>query len=975
MRDRHLSDVGNITIYYKGRPISAAAGQTVAGALYAAGVRIFSRSFKYHRPRGLLCCQGACPNCMMNVDGRPNVRTCTTPVADGMRVRPQNAWPSPEFDVLSIFDKADRFMPVGFYYKTMIRPKLSWKLAEPIIRRIAGLGEVPGPPAPGEARAHDDGLASFEKVHVHADVAVVGGGPAGVAGAVEAARLGLRVALIDNQPRLGGHLLAQVAACHDPGEFAGKRGLDIAEALARWSAEQSNVEVLSDATAFGVYEGGLLGVVRGRELIRLRHRRLLIAAGAIEKPVVFLNNDLPGVMLGSGIQRLMHRDGVKPGNTAVVLGADRRAAQVACDLVDGGVGVAALVFQGDLPADAGEQLDRLGREGVRVLESHTIVRAVGRKHVKAAVVAAVDDEAVPDHDGEISFKCDLIVQAAGYRPLAELLSQAGAKLTRDDRADALLPTELPADTFAAGHVSGWTDLEAILLSGKLAAARAALSLGIVDPEADRRVEAWRARLDELSATRPHIRPLGVVRGGGKKKFVCYCEDVTEKDLTDAMDEGYDGSETLKRYSTVTMGPCQGKMCARRAAEIAGRHTGRGLPVVGPTTMRPPVQPLTLGALAGRNHHPTRLSPMHEEHLAAGAKMMVAGQWYRPEHYGDPDAEYNAVRESVGVIDVSTLGKLEVRGPDAVALLERIYTNRYANLEMMKVRYGVLCDEAGIILDDGTVCRLGPDRFFVTATTSGVDRVEDWLTWWATAWGMKVWVTNVSSCYAALNVAGPRSRDVLARLADFDVSGKAIPYMGAALGRVAGVEAMVFRIGFTGELGYELHFRAEYGASVWRRVLDVGEGPGPRPFGVEAQRRLRLDKRHLLVGVDTDATSNPFEAGLGWIVKLDKPDFIGKALLTDAKARGPRNKLVGFVVEEGNPAPRDGQAILADGAPVGRVTSARFSGVMDRAIGLGWVPVEMAVDGRKLLIGAGDEPIEAKVYEQPFYDADGDRLRM
>jgi sarcosine oxidase subunit alpha len=959
----------SINFTYNGRSISAFEGQSVAGALYAAGVRIFSRSFKYHRPRGLLCCQSACPNCLMNVDGRPNVRICGEPAQNGMQVRHQNARPSPEFDLFGVLDKADRFMPVGFYYKTMIRPKFSWKLAEPIIRRIAGLGEIKR-----ELPTSKDAYGRFEKVNLHADVAVVGGGPSGSSAALEAARHGLDVILIDNQERLGGHLRTEIGAHEGESQYAGFRGHQIAEDLDD-RVESEGVRRIVNGVAFGVYEGGMLAVWRDRQLIRVRHNRLIVAAGAIEKPLVFERNDLPGVMLARGVQRLIHRDRVLPGIRAVIVGTDRRAAQIGCDLLDAGGSVAAVVLLGQRPPDTADLFVRLEQKGAVVLTSHAIASAIGRRNVQGVVAIAITDEGLPKRELTTQFECDLIVQAAGYQPMAQLLAQAGAKMKFDAAIDAFAPAELPPDVFAAGEVAGWSDLESILRSGKLSGAEAAASLDKGDMSTESQIDSWRQTLE---AARKARAPVPVVSGpvsDAKKQFVCYCEDVTEKDLNDAINEGFDSIETLKRYSTISMGPCQGKMCTQRSVEICARRTGRSLDEVGAPTSRPPVSPVPLGVLAGRNYHSFRLSPLHSRHQALGATMMTAGQWYRPESYTSPEEEYAAVREGVGVIDVSTLGKLEVSGPDATTFLETIYTNRFAKLGKMRVRYGVICDESGVILDDGALCRLDQNRYFVTTTTGGVERVEDWMNWWAAAGSMKVWITNVTSAFASINVAGPSSRRLMRKVADFDVSGEAIPYMGAASGLVAGVDALVFRLGFTGELGYEIHIPTEYGVHVWDAILDVGRSLGVRPFGVEAQRRLRLEKRHLLVNVDTDALSNPFEAGMGWIVHLQKPEFYGRAMLAEQKVRPPRNKLVGFVIDEDSRVPLDGQSVVHDGHPVGRVTSSRHSPFMGRAIGLAWVPSRLSAEGTTIEIRTDSQPIRARVCgSAAFYDPEGLKLR-
>jgi sarcosine oxidase subunit alpha len=478
-------------------------------------------------------------------------------------------------------------------------------------------------------------------------------------------------------------------------------------------------------------------------------------------------------------------------------------------------------------------------------------------------------------------------------------------------------------------------------------------------------------------------PLRVVPGKAwrpsRKKFVCPCEDVTLKDIDQAVQEGFDHIETLKRYSTVTMGPCQGKMCAMNAVAACARATGRTISETGTTTSRPLIQPVSLGALAGPHLEPTRLTPLHHRNLELGAEMMDVGQWKRPRVYMSAEEESRAVRERVGLIDVSTLGKIDLQGRDAVKLLERIYTNTWADLKVGRVRYAVMVDESGIILDDGTVARLGEDHFFITTTTSGIGSVEEWLAWWMEGdpegTPLCAHVTNVTSALAAVNLAGPKSRDVLAKVTDLDVSPAALPYLRAVQGTVAGVPATILRIGFVGELGYEMHFAAEYGEYVWDVLMDAGQEFGIAPFGVEAQRTLRLEKGHIIVTQDTDALSTPLEAGMPWIVKFDKPNFIGKTALAQLQDEGLNQKLVGFQMLEASQVPDEGAQIVGDGGfPVGRVTSARFSPALRTVIGLAWVPVMQAEAGGEIRIQLDDHVEPARVVPVPFYDPSGSRMK-
>jgi len=469
-----------------------------------------------------------------------------------------------------------------------------------------------------------------------------------------------------------------------------------------------------------------------------------------------------------------------------------------------------------------------------------------------------------------------------------------------------------------------------------------------------------------------------------KCFVCFCEDVTEADIAQAVAEGFDHIETLKRYTTASMGPCQGRLCRATVSELCARHTGQTPEVVGMSRARPPAHPVTMGAVGAEHAAPARRTPMHHRHAALGARMMDLGEWKRPEVYSSVAEECRAVRERVGLIDVGTLGKLEVVGKDAAELLEKVYTNRFQDLRPGRVRYGVVCDDAGIILDDGTFARLEEERWFITTTSGGVEAMDQWLHWWAVPGpgGQRrcVHVTNVTAGLAAMNLAGPRSREVLSRLTELDLSREAFPYLGAREAEVAGVPSLLLRIGFVGELGYEIHCPAQYGVHLWDALLEAGQDFGIQPFGVEAQRILRLEKQHLIVGHDTDALSNPLDAGMPWVVKWEKEDFVGRPSLLRLQGENGRNgdggrqRLVGFTVASAGLAVPEGSQVVAEGQTVGRVTSYRLSPTLGSGIGLAWVPETAATEGGEIRIAAPSGTVPASVTLRPFYDPEGSRVR-
>ena len=952
-----------IQLYFNGRPVPARRGDTVASALYAAGRRIFSRSFKYHRPRGLLCVSGRCANCLMMVDGVPNVRSCTETVREGMRVRHQNARPSLDHDLLSVLDRLSFLMPVGFYYKTLIHPRFAWRLASRVIRHIAGLGEI------DIHREYDN---HYEHHNAHTDVAVVGGGPAGISAALEVARSGLRVTLIDDQPSLGGHLRAEVRdypECHEHPEM---RGFEIAQKLSGQAADTPNIEIISGATVFGLYEGHQFGILHGRRMIKLRAKRVVVATGSQEVPQVFQGNDLPGVILGTGVKRLMHLYGVKPGDRAVVATASDEGYTDALQMQEAGIHVAAVLDSRSDPSIAPGILEQLGTRGVAILPAYTIKEARGVKRVRQAVAVS--------HNGgrERRFRCDLVCVSGWRDPAASLLFQAGSRLRYDEALGETVPFEMPSGLYAAGDVTGIHDLEANLLQGRLAGLEAAADLLDAQDGSHPRESAADHQKKVVTRETQYRERVGASRlrsssGSGKKSFVCPCEDVTDKDLLDAIAEGFDEMQTLKRYSTVSMGPCQGKMCLKAAVEVCAHQTGLSIDDTGTTTSRPPLHPVPLGALAGPSHMPIKRTPMDRQHRALGARMMDLGPWKRPFAYGDPMEECRAVHERVGIIDVSTLGKLDVRGRDAPALLDKVYTHIFSSLAVGRIRYGLLCSDNGNIIDDGTITRLAEDHYFITTTTGNVDLMEEWLKWWAAGTGWCVHVNNVTPAYAAINVAGPRARDTLKKLTDVDLSTDKFRYMRSARGEVAGVPSLLLRIGFVGEAGWEVHFPAEYGEHMWDVLMEAGKEFGIAPFGVEAQRILRLEKKHVIIGQDTDLISNPLEGDMAWVVRFEKDDFIGKEALKVVQQRGLREKLVGFVMEDGA-LPEDGVPVVSEGKPIGRVTSARRSPTSGRGFGFVWVPVEFSEDGSEIQIQINGRPTQARVHSDPIYDPKGTHLR-
>jgi sarcosine oxidase, subunit alpha len=858
--DERIDRTQEVVFTFRGQPVRAFPGDTFGSALFADGQRVFSRSFKYHRPRGLLCCSGSCPNCMMTVDGTPNVRVCAEPVRQGAHLTPQNVLGSLEHDFLAVTDKiGGPFTPVGFYYRTMIRPRRAWPLYEKFLRNVAGLGRID---------PHAERSDRYDTEHRHAEVLVIGASEAGIARATELANQGRHVVLVDENSS---------------------------------TPEIPGVDVIAPGRALGIWEGGLVPVDAGNVLYRYRVEQIVVATGAIEQPLVFPGNDLVGVMLPEAVRRLVDDWAIRPGQRAVVVTVDENGREAAA------------------------RLKRIGVEigGVYDLRRERIREIVGRG--RKGVLRSVE------LDGR-RIDCDLLVMSGGRQPAYSLLAQAGARVEYVPESGAFLPTEIPEGIEAVGSVAG----------------------------------------EGLSAAIPAATYNGA--SGKGKCFVCVCEDVTDKDLKRAIAEGFDSLELAKRYTTVTMGPCQGRLCHVPSIRVFARENESDPGTIGTTTARPPWGPVTLGVLAGRPHEPAQRSSIHHRHKELGGRMMWTGTWRRPHSYGDVEAEVQAVHGAVGLIDVSTLGKLLVIGPDAGEFLERLYPNRFGDMKAGRIRYAVLNTDAGRIMDDGTIARLSDDAYYVTTTSTGAGAVVEWFEWWNAVWGMDVQIADITGALAAVNVAGPRARELMSRLTDLDISNEALSYLDARQGKIAGVPSLVLRIGFVGELGYELHFPSPYGEFVWDTILERGEDLGIRPFGLEPQRILRLEKMHILVGQDTDSESNVIEANMPWIVKFDKADFVGKWALEHVQARGPREQLVGFEMEDGRVPPEGGQVVIKERRPVGRITSARWSPELRKVIGMAWVPPELARDGAEFFVTIDGGFDKAHVRLTPFFDPEGRRLR-
>ncbi|WP_105438062.1 sarcosine oxidase subunit alpha [Neorhizobium sp. T25_13] len=962
---------------FDGKSYTALEGDTVASALLAHGVHLLGRSFKYHRPRGILSAGPEEPNALIDVSRdaarrQPNVRATVQEVFDGAKIASQNRWPSLKFDVGAVNNLFSPFFAAGFYYKTFMWPREAWvKIYEPFIRRAAGLGVAPTEEDPDH----------YANRYAHCDVLVAGAGIAGLTAALSAAATGQSVFLVDEQPEVGGALHYDTATVID-----GQNGYDWAQATAAKLKAMPNVTVLTRTTVFGYYNHGFLGLVErvtdhvakpGKDsprerLWQVRAKKVVLATGSIERHMVFANNDRPGIMLASAARTFLNHHGVAVGRQVGVYTAHDSAYETAFDLKRAGVSIAAIV---DCRADPGEALLAEARAlGISVLSGHSVTDTGGRLRISSMTVAR--------NGGSDARKIavDALIVSAGWTPSVHLFSQSRGKLRFDDVNQRFLPNIYAQDCVSVGSCNGTDDL-AELFDEAIAAGGGSVALA-----GENRFE-WTGGM------------IGAAEGAGPdttvKAFVDFQHDVTAKDIRLAVREGMHSIEHIKRFTTNGMASDQGKLSNMHGLAIAAEMLDRPIPQVGLTTFRAPYTPVTYGTLVGHSRgelfDPARKTPMHALETAEGAEFEDVGNWKRAWYYpkrGEDmlaavNRECQAVREVAGVFNGSTLGKIEVVGPDAAQFLDLLYTNAWGSLKPGKSRYGIMTREDGFVYDDGVVGRLAEDRFHVTTTTGGAPRVlhhmEDYL---QTEFPhLRVWLTSTTEQWAVIAVQGPKAREIIQPFVEgVDISNEAFPHMSVAECSVMGVPARLFRVSFTGELGYEINVPADYGPAVWKAIWERAEPMGACLYGTETMHVLRAEKGYIIVGQDTDGTVTPHDAGLGWAVSSKKPDFVGiRGLKRPDLVRENRKQLVGLLTKDPAVVLEEGGQIVADSnqakpmTMLGHVTSAYWSENCGRSIALALVAGGRARIGETLHVPLKDRTIEVEVTDMVFFDKDGGRI--
>jgi sarcosine oxidase subunit alpha len=942
-----------LSFRFDDRRFTGFGGDTLASALLANGVHLVGRSFELY---------------------------------EGLEAFSQNRWPSLRYDVGEINNLVSRIIPSGFYYKTFMWPKRAWMTYEHFIRRAAGLGKAPDGPDPDY----------YDKMHAHCDVLVVGAGPAGLAAALAAARTGARVILADEQPEPGGALLGR-------NERIGEKPAMEWVVATRGELESfDDVRILTRSTVAGYYDHNYLtiaervgdhlppGTLENRprqRLWKVRAAQVVLATGAHERPLVFRDNDRPGIMLASAAQAYVNRYAVRPGDQAVVAANNDSAYAVAVDLADAGIQVTMVDVRRE-PPDARRAL--LRKRGVEVLPGHALVSAAGRERVKSVEVAALNTAGDGFDGTPRTIPCDLVCMSGGWNPAVHLFSQSKGRLAFDEQKACFVPGESFQAERSAGSASGAFELAYVLSEGREAGKVAAAEAGFRKRGSN---VSPRVELDEESP----IAPLWALppRGASQSKhFVDFQNDVTVADIGLAAREGYRSVEHLKRYTTTGMGTDQGKTANVNALAILARQLGVELSAVGTTTFRPPYTPVTFGALAGRDigelADPVRMTPIHGWHVERGAMFEAVGQWMRPWYYPQAgesmhdavNRECLATRNAIGILDATTLGKIDIQGPDAAELLDRIYTNNWKSLEVGRCRYGLMCGEDGMLFDDGVTTRLGEQHYFMTTTSGNAARVLGWLEeWLQTEWPeLRVYCNSVTEQWCTVGIAGPLARDLLGELtADIDLDPNAFPFMSFRSGTVAGIPARVMRVSFTGELSYEISVAANYGLWLWTTLMNAGRKYGITPFGTETMHVLRAEKGFIIAGQDSDGTVMPADLGLAWAVSQSK-DFLGKRSMSRPDSvRDDRKQLVGLLTE--NPAdvlPEGGQIVdtVTPSPPmkmIGHVTSSYYSANLGHSIALALIKGGRQRDGDRVFIPLEDRTISATITEPRFFDKAGERL--
>ena len=961
-----INPAQTVTFRYKNKTFKGVGGDTVATALFANGIRVFSRSLKYHRPRGLYSLDGECSNTCMQVNGIPNVRTENTLLEDGMRVEAQNVKGTPENDLMAFMDKLDWAMPAGFYYRRMHKPARIWPVALQQVRKAAGLGKIsPDFQMPGK----------YDEIYPAADVCVIGGGPAGISAALTAAEQGLRVMLLESRPWLGGFFDYRQIDSGD-GVPLFQKARQISEKL----GQTSNVRIFTHTAVVGVYNNNLVTAFqRGladdsfdERYIEVRAKSVVVTTGCIERPLLFENNELPGVMQIECAHRLAHTYGLLPGEQAVFSIGHDLGLEAALDLFDLGLKISCVADIREDGQDSG-LLEKLSERDIPFLRGWVATEAHGRKTLNKVTLSTVQGTVHKE------FACDTLVASAGMTPLSGALYLAHADFAFDPHTGFFIPQRLPVKMQAAGRLLGLNHPLSIEASGRLAGIAAAADCGVF---VESQMKEARETLDRLPGAERGCK-LVTAPVKGRKTFICFDEDTTIKNVKQALDMGFDATELIKRFTAAGTGPGQGGIPGHNLPLFVAQYHGASDVKTLPTTVRVPLVPTFIATYAGTNHDMCKRTPVHNSQKAAGGITRRIGVWKRARYFSQDFScreEIENVRNNVGMLDASTLGKFRIWGPDAVKALQRVYVSDMSRISEGKIRYSAMCNDDACIIDDGVVVKRAENDYYFTASTARAGATVEWLRYHTRYDGWSFHMVNLTDAFGVINLAGPNARKVLEKVTDADISNEAFPYAGYREFMIQNtIPVRSMRLGFVGEMSYEFHVPASYMQALWDLLAQAGQEFGIANFGLEAQNVLRMEKCHLIIGSESEQRTTLHDVGLGFLWDRNKSaaKTVGALALRETEKQEGRLKLIGFKMEDSSRAPKDG-SIIVDSRIRGYVCIARRSFTLKEAVGLALVDAPLAKEGTRLQIYEDEcngQHLYATVVPTPFYDPEGKRLRM
>ena len=987
-----IDETYKISFKFNGKTYYGYKGDTLASALLANNVHLVGRSFKYHRPRGIMTAGSEEPNAIVQLNNNtsrsePNVRATEIEIYEGLEASSQNCWPSVNFDIGGINNFLSPILPAGFYYKTFMWPASFWEKYEYFIRKSAGLGKSPTKPDPD----------IYEHKYVHCDVLVIGAGISGIMAAKIAAKNGFKTLLVDEKPYLGGSTIYQNSEHFKINNQISSSWLD-KEINEIKKIENLEIKIRTSVAAFHGYNFLLArenltdhlslnqrtNKTRQR-LLKIRSKKVINATGSLERPLIFDNNDRPGILLSSAIEKYANLYGVACGERNVLFTNNDSAYETAMSLNQKGIHVEAII-------DNREEVEsKLIREAennnIKIYKGYTVVNTHGYKRINKLSIMQLSKDGQKTIGSKIFINCDCLGISGGWTPAVHLFTQSGGKLKFREEDQVFIPDKYSSDQISVGSCNGEFTLDEISLSVPKIV-KEFLKIKKLDFE----------NIEVNSAFNKSKRNIWLLPSdkilGKTKPFVDYQNDATAKDIKLALREGFRSIEHVKRYTTTGMGTDQGKLGNMHALGIISETAGSKMGELGTTTFRPPYTPLTFGTIVGRNvgeyFDAFRKTPIHDWHNENKAEFENVGQWKRAWYYPKNsesmhDAvqrESKAARDSAGILDASTLGKIDIQGTDASEFLNRVYTNAWSKLAIGKCRYGLMLNEDGMVYDDGVTTRIGENHYIMTTTTGGaatvMGKLEDYL---QTEWPeLDVYLTSVTDHFATISVCGPNSKKIISQvIPDLDLSDESFPHMSFKNTKIDNIKCRVMRISFTGEHSYEINIQASYGKSVWEKCMEVGKEFNITPYGTETMHLLRAEKGFIIVGQDTDATMTPIDLQMDWIVSKKKYDFIGKrSLYRSDTIREDRKQLVGLLTENPNEILEEGAQIVAEinKSPVemlGHVTSSYYSPNLKKSIALGVVRGGKNMMGQKLIIPMENKQINVTVADPVFLDKENKRL--